>query len=64
MIQDIFSGLDFFSDCFPVVLALIRGVKASRGCVDCTAEAFSESSALHGFNLRDSVNAEGDNDEQ
>ena len=56
--------LDFFFEGFSVIPALVRGVKALGCFVDCTVKAFSESSTLHGFDLRDSVNAEHNQDEQ
>ena len=56
--------LDFFFEGFSVIPALVRGVKALGCFVDCTVKAFSESSTLHGFDLRDGVNAEHNQDEE
>ena len=56
--------LDFFFEGFSVIPALVRGVKALGCFVDCTVKAFSEGSTLHRFDLRDSVNAEHNQDEE
>ena len=56
--------LDFIVDGFSIVLALVRRVKAWSGCIRCTAKAFSEGGAFHRLNLRDAVDAEGNQDEE
>lgn len=56
--------LDSFFEGFSVIPALVRGVKALGCFVDCTVKAFSEGSTLHRFDLRDSVNAEHNQDEE
>ncbi len=58
------STTRFFFDGFSIIPALVRRVNAFSSCIDGTAKAFAEGGALHGLDLRDGVNTEGNQDEQ